>query len=352
MKRRGFLAGTLAALATPTWAEIGQPTLISAANDAANTTFLIGLTATGDLVFRIPVPGRGHAAAAHPHRAEAVAFARRPGRFAVVIDCATGAEKMRLEPPSGLHFYGHGAFTADGRLLLTTENAFDLPDGRIGLWDVDAGYRRIGDLPSGGIGPHEILRLSSGGFAVANGGIQTHPDYDRAKLNLPTMQPNLSLLDATGTLTHSFDAPPDMRLNSIRHICADPAGRVFIALQWQGLPTKSVPLLAVLDPETGLSYADHPATAQLKHYAGSIALSGDRTRVAVTGPKGDHVLFWDAASGQPAGDMALPEPSGVAPWGDGLILTTRGGLQVLSGAGQTRVATGAGLTWDNHLVAL
>ena len=32
-------------------------------------------------------------------------------------------------------------------------------------------------------------------FAVANGGIETHPDYEREKLNLATMKPNIAWID-------------------------------------------------------------------------------------------------------------------------------------------------------------
>ena len=153
MHRRTFLATAAAALAAPAWADAGAPCYLTAAAKPDLSTWLVGLSDRGTVLFQIPVPDRGHAAAAHPFRAEAVAFARRPGRFAVVLECPTGAEIARLHAPEGRHFYGHGAFTADGRYLLTTENDFDAPDGRIGVWDAQAAYARVDDLPSGGIGP-------------------------------------------------------------------------------------------------------------------------------------------------------------------------------------------------------
>jgi len=33
-------------------------------------------------------------------------------------------------------------------------------------------------------------------FAIANGGIETHPDYGRAELNLEGMDPSLSFVDS------------------------------------------------------------------------------------------------------------------------------------------------------------
>ncbi|WP_228028713.1 DUF1513 domain-containing protein [Donghicola mangrovi] len=356
MKRRHFLitgaAGAAMSLARPTWAMAGAPAYLTAASKAGNSTWLVGLTEAGDVVFELPIPSRGHAAAAHPYRAEAVAFARRPGRFAVVLDCATGKEIARLDSPEGRHFYGHGAFTADGKLLLTTENAYEIPAGKLGVWDAEDGYKRIGEISSGGIGPHEMIRLNDGGFAVANGGMQTHPDYERAVLNIPTMQPNLTYLDAAGEIIDQVEPPTDMRLNSIRHIAADASGRVVIALQWQGNPLAPVPLMASHRRGEELTFFNHPETAKLKQYAGSIAISADGSEIAMTGPKGGHVLFFDGVTGAPINGRALPEASGVAQFGDRFAITLAGGLLEGGADGGNMVEIGGGYSWDNHLVSI
>ena len=87
--RRSFLAGLLAAASAPSlsWADAGSPAYLAAAKEPSGTYALFGLAASGQDVFRIALPDRGHAAAAHPPAPEAVAFARRPGTFALVIDC-------------------------------------------------------------------------------------------------------------------------------------------------------------------------------------------------------------------------------------------------------------------------
>lgn len=355
MHRRHFLSLSTALAALPSgaaWAEAGRPDYLTAANDADNATYLLGLTRDGELRFALPIPARGHAAAAHPTRAEAVAFSRRPGRYATVIDCAQGREIARLESPEGRHFYGHGAYTADGAFLLTTENDFETPAGVLSVYDVAAGYTRIDELPSGGIGPHEIIRLASGGFAVANGGIQTHPSNDRARLNLPTMRPNLTWLDADGAITDQTAPPDAQRLNSIRHIAAAPDGTIVAALQWQGYPLDRVPLMARITAG-GISYHDHPDTARLKNYGGSVAVSADGGSIAVTGPKGGYVLYFDGATGAPNGSEALDLASGAAPDGQsGIVLTCADGLAHRGAAsGATRLdAVDGGWVFDNHLV--
>ena len=102
--RRQFLGGLLAAglIPKPTWADVGSPVFLSAAALPNGSYVLCGIDAELQLRFQIPLPARGHAAAAHPSRPEAVAFARRPGTFAIVIDCITGLESAKLESPEAI----------------------------------------------------------------------------------------------------------------------------------------------------------------------------------------------------------------------------------------------------------
>ena len=90
--RRGFMAGLLATGLAPqiSWADAGRPRFLSAAREENGQYVLCGLSELGEILFKLPLPDRGHAAASHPSRPEAVCFARRPGRFAFVIDCMTG----------------------------------------------------------------------------------------------------------------------------------------------------------------------------------------------------------------------------------------------------------------------
>ena len=136
--RRGFLRGaagigSIGLVPAIGWAAAGGPDYLAAAGLEGGDYCLIGLTAAGGECFRLPLPDRGHAAAAHPERPEAVAFARRPGTFALVIDCAEGREVARLHSPEGRHFFGHGAFTPDGGLLFTTENLIGEGSGLLGI---------------------------------------------------------------------------------------------------------------------------------------------------------------------------------------------------------------------------
>ena len=193
--RRGFLGSLAAAslISRPSWADAGSPAYLAAARLPDGSYALCGLDNSGYETFALPLPDRGHAAAAHPSRPEAVAFARRPGRFALVIDCISGAATARLDAPSGRHFYGHGVFSRDGETLFTTENDFETGDGRIGVWSRAGGYTRTGEFASGGIGPHDVKRLpQSDTLVVANGGIKTHPAHSKSLVGMRSRpQPSL-----------------------------------------------------------------------------------------------------------------------------------------------------------------
>lgn len=352
--RRAFLAGLLAAqsYALPSWADVGSPNFISAAKRLDGTYALFGLSERGIPLFEIPLPGRGHAAAAHPNQPHVVAFARRPGTFALAIDCMTGKEMTRLTAPKGRHFYGHGVFSADGARLYTTENDYENAEGVIGVWDVQNGFRRIGEFSSGGVGPHEMRLMPNGGsLVVANGGLETHPASGRTKLNIPTMQPSLSYLSLDGALLEQVEAPQDMRRSSMRHLAVRADGLVAIGCQWQGPKGAAQLIYTHMRGEKLRGRLPLTMSADLHGYIGSIAFSDDGTTIAATSPRGNQVLLLDVESSD-IQSIAQSDVSGVAPAPFGLALTSGEGHLMRARAGQVSTLHRAAVQWDNHLVAI
>ncbi|WP_187430793.1 DUF1513 domain-containing protein [Roseobacter fucihabitans] len=349
--RRSFLGGVLAAAGCPSlgWAAAGAPAYLSAARNGQGLYVLIGLCADASIAFSIPLPDRGHAAAAHPTRAEAVAFARRPGTYALVIGCAQGVVLHRMRAPAGRHFYGHGAFSADGETLFTTENEIATGAGRIGIWDVTQGYRRSGEVASGGIGPHEIVRLPGRDrFAIANGGIRTHPRTGRQKLNLDAMRPNLTVINGAGQVIDKASLPNRLHQNSLRHIAAFADGRVACAFQWQGDPFAAPSLAGIYTPGAGLAAVpmQDDVLYGLDGYAGSVAVMDGYT-MALTYPRGGAIQIFDTAMGT---DTVLRQMDicGVA----GAMVTD--GLGRVSRIDHTTLEPLAQhpLAFDNHLVLI
>lgn len=353
--RRSFLKTTLAAAALPSfaWSAAGRPTHLSAARTARGDYILVGLREDGSIAFDVPLPARGHAAAAHPVLAQAVAFARRPGTYAVVIDCARGQIAKILDAPDGHHFYGHGAYSQNGTTLFTTENHIASGEGRIGIWDVDAGYLRQGEMASGGVGPHEMIRLpDSDTLAIANGGIHTHPGRGRAKLNLDTMRPNLTVIRGDGTVVDVAELPSDLHQNSLRHIAGFADGRIGIAFQWQGDPFDVPYIVGLYKPNVGVELLPMSAAALrgLDGYAGSVAVLGDH-ELAVTFPRGGLLQTFNART-RTSYNMRQTDICGVASAkGLGLATDGLGNVHALRREG-VLLLRNHDLAFDNHLIRI
>ena len=353
--RRQFLTGLLATglAPQPTWAETGSPVYLSSAAQTDGAYILCGIGADLKVLFQIPLPARGHAAAAHPSKPEAVAFARRPGTFALVVDCLTKQRKGKLKSPKGRHFYGHGAFSRNGDWLFTTENDYEAGKGIVGVWDVGQGYKRIAEFTSGGIGPHDIKRLpGTDSLVVANGGIDTHPDTGRTKLNIPDMAPNLSYIE-NGMRVEVAALDSEFHKNSIRHLAVSAAGDVAFGMQWQGG--------AVLPPAVGIHRRGSAAQTisvppmlikQMRGYVGSIAFAGDERSIVATSPRGGVVHIYDVAKRALISSLERTDACGVAAYEHGVVISSGTGiLESLSSSSQ-RFHHSPGILWDNHIIRL
>lgn len=244
-------------------------------------------------------------------------------------------------------------FSQDGALLYTTENDYEAGEGRVGIWDVAAGYTRAGDFSSGGIGPHDIKRLpGTDTLVIANGGIDTHPDSGRVKLNIPTMAPNLSYI-ADGQIIEVATLAPEHHKNSIRHLAIASNGTVAFGMQWQG--DTAEPPLAGLHSRGSKPRSLVASDADLRAmqgYVGSIAFTADDTQVVVTSPRGGLVQRYGVQSAALKDSTSLIDASGVAPASTGVIVSTGTGQLVAVGGAEDGIRHRSGLKWDNHLVRL
>ena len=359
--RRSLILGSLAAL--PAWTALralgydASDALFAAAGKRASGSYgVFLLSSDGRIVRDLPLVARGHDIALHRPTGKAVVFARRPGTFAVAFDLAGLRDPQIFTAIEGRHFYGHGAFSSDGRRLYVSENDIANGCGVIGLYDAGNGFKRQGELPSHGIGPHEIIVLPDGKtLAVANGGIDTVPESGRENLNLEAMEPSLVFMDVrSGALLAKHQLAADLRRLSIRHIAADGAGRVWFGGQWEGDATAAPELIgfAGQDRPLLLIAPDHAMGAALKGYIGSVAASADGTIIAASAPKAGRIIYIDAASGAVRAESVLKDGCGIAgEHGDMFAVTSGLGAFRHETPGQPVISETAlpDIAFDNHL---
>lgn len=362
--RRTFLAGgaAVAALVLPMArgrAAAERPLFMSCGAGQAGDYLVAGMGDDGALQFERPLPARGHGLAFHPTFPQCAVFARRPGTFVSILDSATGQVVRTVDAAQGRRFCGHGAFDRSGRLLFAVENDYQAGRGVLGVYDAAADYRRIGEMPSAGIGPHDVELMPDGTtLAVANGGILTHPDQGRAKLNIATMTPNLAYLDAaSGRLLELAELPPRLHQLSIRHVAINRRGQVAIAMQYEGSRQDRVPLVGVHERggDIRLFPAPDPIERRLRHYTGSIAFDSEGDVLALSSPRGHIVTIWDAGSGELLQPVAARDTSAVAATGRAGEFLLAGGdgtvrlVDGRSGASRMLAAPDGNHHWDNHV---
>ena len=318
--RRLFLTGTVVMLCAQSRALANvtapglQPAFVSACRYVDGRYGVVLLSMEGSVVREIPLSARGHDVAVDAQRGRAVAFSRRPGQFAVAFSTTShAADPVVIEARASRAFAGHGVFSHDGRLLYATETDEQTNDGLLGIYDAGAGYKRIGEMPTHGIDPHEVIFLDDGQtLAVANGGLEMS---GRVKLNIMSMEPSLVFIDVrSGDLKARHCLPQSLHQLSIRHIACDGSGRVWFGGQWEGGLLEAPELVGHASADTPLRLIETPAPmgSALRGYIGSVAVSPDKEVLAAAAPKAGRVLFVETSSGKVLSEVALADSCGVA----------------------------------------
>jgi hypothetical protein len=298
----------------------GDVAYVTAARLASGGFGILLLAADGRILRQVPLSARGHDIAIHQPTGRVVVFARRPGTFAVSFEMGTEAAPYVFTAGEGRHYFGHGSFSRDGRLLYASENDVATGMGVVGVYDVARRFKKIGEHSTYGMGPHEIMLLADGKTIVAgNGGLDTTPDGGRENLNIESMQPSLTFIDAeSGKLLAKHEMTGQLQSLSIRHVTQDAKGVTWFGGQWEGNPSETPPQIvgsAGLDRPLKLIEPMVKGGDNLKGYIGAMAVSNDGRFIAASAPKAGHVVYVDTETAAVVGFSDLKDVCGLAPEG-------------------------------------
>ncbi|MCL6415166.1 DUF1513 domain-containing protein [Aestuariirhabdus sp. Z084] len=358
--RRAFSLGLLGWLCYPSGAlqaKSAQPFLASAAKDRQGRYWFQLLNSKADVQLSVPLAARAHQVVSHPELPFIAVISRRPGNEILIVDYQQGRVVHRLASPPGYHLFGHALFSDDGRYLITTENSIEAGEGRLVIRDRQADYEIVNELPSYGIGPHELRLLpDQKTLVVANGGILTHPSQGRKKLNLDTMKPSLAYVSMDkGELFEQHFLPDHLHQLSIRHLDVNTQGQVVMAMQYQGEAVDTVPLVATHQRGKDIHLLEAPdlTTRAMKHYCGSVCFEGSGRYALVSCPRGNLMTLWDTQTGTYHDQFRFRDGCGVAAAGAGQFLVSNGQGTIARYSIETKklepFLSGSGYAWDNHL---
>jgi hypothetical protein len=359
--RRAFLAAGTAALFArrPAYAAAGGRYLSAAARFMGRYA-VVAVDEAGEIAFDLDLAERGHGLAVRPGGSEAICFARRPGRFALVLDTPAGEVVTNIPAAPSRHFAGHGLYVQGGALLLATENDEVRHEGVIGIYDARAGYKRIGEFPTFGIGPHDLALLPHGRtLVVANGGIDKRHD-DTGGRELPDIRSDLVYLDwpSERLLERAVLEPQFARL-SIRHLALTETGDVAAALQDSAdVPDLDLPLGFLHRAGSVPRWLAPPdgGWARLRGYCGAAAVDRAAGLIAMSSPRGNCVGLWDE-SGAALEALAIHDGCGLSATGTpGEVLVSSGSGELFAIARDAAAPAPRGANgefrFDNHIVKI
>lgn len=337
---------------------------------------VVGLSQQRQVLWQTPMPERVHDIVVQPKIGdgcqEVTVMGRRPSEHFWVLDSATGSVRCHITAASDRHFYGHACYSLDGSRLYVTENDTTTLAGKIGIYEVARGYKKIAEFDSYGIGPHElVMHPDNETLIIANGGIKTEK-ASRDELNLDTMRPSLVYLNRhDGRLLEQI--LPEHNQMSIRHLDIHDNGSVMIGIQFQGAPHLNVPL--VLTHQRGdLDFKPLVMPDNQWHcfhqYIASVAVDSVHNLLCVTSPIGGCAVVYDLSTRQAIQTTQLPDCAGAAihPHRSGFIVSDgQGGITALTADQSTAKDQSSTLpapwqisidpiyhkmSFDNHLQAL
>ena len=245
-----------------------------------------------------------HGIAIDPSRPTRLIAFEKIGPHAVEIDLGSSEAGRRLLPVEGRWFYGHGAFSADGRLLYSTETIRAEERGVVGVRDA-ASLEYLGEFPTYGENPHDCELIEDGRVLVITngGGVAGGPK-----------QASVTYVDvATQRLLEKVDIP-DPRFNAGHLAVPGPQCLVVVSAPRKGLADDAPGAVSIRRAGEPLRTMTEPAgvVSRMAGEALSIQIHHPSQIAAVTHPSGTMVTFWSLRNARLLKALDLPRARGLA----------------------------------------
>jgi hypothetical protein len=265
----------------------------------------------------------GHGLAVHPQDSGRAVMFEKKGPGACELDLRAGRVVRPLTTPAGRAFYGHGAFSRDGKVLFATENELATRDGLVAVRDA-VSLAELGRFPTYGKSPHDCRLIDEGRtLAITNGGGKVDEDAP----------PSVTFVDVQSEKLQEklvFETP---RINAGHLALTRSRDLVAISAPRDGLPATALggvtirigsgPFVTMAEPDDVI--------ARMTGESLSLCIEEKTGVVGVTNPDGNIVTFWDLAQKRFVKKLDLPAPRGITQTLDGehLVLSYGAGTLTL-----------------------
>lgn len=264
---------------------------------------VLDLDAPGLPVALIPMGFFGHGFAPNPVHPERIAVFEKRGRGACEIDLTAGQVTRPIQTVAAREFYGHGAYSPDGRLLYSTETVMEGDhEGVVAVRDGET-HELLGEFPSFGSSPHDCQLIEEGAvMVIANGG-GPHGGP----------RPSVSYVDVREERLLEkleFDNPD---INAGHIAATTDRGLAVVSAQRDGLSDREPGGISLRLPDGSLRTLRQPSKLVERLFGEtlSVAVHEPTGTVAATTPEGHLLTFWDLREGSLRGYYILQNPRGI-----------------------------------------
>lgn len=277
----------------------------------------------------------GHGFAPNPIKPHTAVVTEKHGPGCCEIDMKLRRLLRRITTRADRHFYGHGAFSPDGKLFYCTEAMVGDYSyrGVLAVRDGESFELLNENFPTHGVKPHDCILVDDGDtLVVTNGG---------GLVDQPEQPASVAWVDVRSGEARRVLTIRDARLNA-GHIAVTSRGElVCVSAPRDGINEKNGDTpnakwlggISFFDPARDrLVTTEDPIRAKMRGETLSVAIHEPSMIVAATNPSADLVTFWDFRTGKLVKAM-----EGEFKWPRGVSLTLDGNYFALTYAKETHL---------------
>ena len=252
----------------------------------------------------VKIPFLGHGLAFNPSHAGRAAVFEKRGQGACEIDLQTGRMLRAIPTAEERQFYGHGAYSPDGKVLYAAETlTHGSYKGVIMMRDAET-LEEIGEFPSYGARPHDCQILADGKTMIITngGGLVTEQE-----------QGSITYVDiATHKLIHKLTID-NKQFNAGHVAVADNGDIAVVSAPREGMNSKRNGGVTIGGIDRDLKTATGPSNIlnKMRGETLSVCIDDNHRTAAATTPDAGRITFWDLDTGELKHTIKVTHPRGV-----------------------------------------
>ncbi|WP_444995908.1 DUF1513 domain-containing protein [Aliikangiella sp. IMCC44359] len=249
-----------------------------------------------------PMVFLAHGIHRNPTNKNQLAIFEKKGPHACEYDLSSRKITRSIPKINNRYFYGHGAYSLDGKILFSTETELTGLNGLIGIRN-SSDLTYLGEFPSYGKEPHECKLIDNGKtLVVTNGGGDKNGE-----------PPSVTYIDVNSQKLIEKVELTRAELNTGHLAIGEKGDLVVVSAPRAGLGKEHLGGVSIRPKGQRLESISNPeaVTQKMLGEALSVSIHNKKRIAVVTHPDGNMVTFWSIADRKLLKVLDMPRPRGV-----------------------------------------